>query len=106
MRPSYIGSIAVLSRRRNNACMQSPSAGTRDRGQPLPLAGACVMSRGIAQRLLTFLPPRGALFEDVARGSLSAASVVDYGGIDASQEPCSGGNAPLSLLPKAMSVDL
>jgi general secretion pathway protein L len=64
------------------------------------------MSRGSAQRLLTFLPPRGALFEGVARGSLSAATVVDYGGIDASQEPCGGGNAPLSLLPKAMSVDL
>jgi general secretion pathway protein L len=37
---------------------------------------------------------------------VSAATVVGYGGIDASQQPCSAGDAPLSLLPKAQSVDL
>ena len=64
------------------------------------------MSRGAAQRLLVFLPPRGSLAEGSARGSLGAATVVGYGGIDASHEPCSAGDAPLSLLPKAASVDL
>jgi general secretion pathway protein L len=64
------------------------------------------MSRGAAQRLLAFLPPRGLLLEGGGRGSLSAASVVGYAGIDASQQQCSAGDAPLSLLPKALSVDL
>jgi general secretion pathway protein L len=64
------------------------------------------MSRGAAQRLLVFLPPRGSLIESGARGSLSAATVVGYGGIDASNQPCSAGDAPLSLLPKAVAVDL
>ncbi len=64
------------------------------------------MSRGAAQRLLAFLPPRGSLLEGSGRGSLSAATVVGYGGIDASQQPCSAGDAPLSLLPKAGSVEL
>jgi general secretion pathway protein L len=63
------------------------------------------MSRGAAQRLLAFLPPRGSLEGD-GRGTLSAATLVGYGGIDASHQPCSAGDAPLSLLPKAMSVDL
>lgn len=62
------------------------------------------MSRGAAQRLLAFLPPRRAL--DGGRGSLSAATVVGYGGIDGSLQACSAGDAPLSLLPKASSVDL
>ena len=64
------------------------------------------MSRGAAQRLLVFLPPRGSLIESGGRGSLSAATVVGYGGIDASNQPCSAGDAPLSLLPKAVAVDL
>jgi general secretion pathway protein L len=64
------------------------------------------MSRGAAHRLLVFLPPRGSLLEGGGRGSLSAATVVGYGGIDASHQPCSAGDAPLSLLPKAASVDL
>jgi general secretion pathway protein L len=64
------------------------------------------MSRGAAQRLLAFLPPRRALLEGGGQGSLAAGTVVGYGGIDASQHPCSAGDAPLSLLPKAGSVDL
>ena len=64
------------------------------------------MRRGAAQRLLAFLPPRRALLEGGGRGSLSAATVVGYGGIDASLQPCSAGDAPLSLLPRAQSVDL
>ena len=64
------------------------------------------MSRGAAQRLLAFLPPRGSLLEGGGRGSFSAATVVGYGGIDATQQPCSAGDAPLSLLPKAAAVDL
>src|SRR5258708_36528302 len=68
--------------------------------------GAGTMRRGAAQRLLAFLPPRRALLEGGGRGSLSAATVVGYGGIDASLQPCSAGDAPLSLLPRAQSVDL
>jgi general secretion pathway protein L len=64
------------------------------------------MSRGAAQRLLAFLPPRGSLLESDARGSLNASTSVGYGGIDSSQQPCSEGDAPLSMLPKAPSVDL
>jgi len=64
------------------------------------------MSRGAVQRLLAFLPPRSALLEGGGRGSLSAATVVGYGGIDASHQPCIAGDAPLSLLPKATAVDL
>src|SRR5258708_7759873 len=67
---------------------------------------ARVMSRGAAQRLLAFLPPRRALLEGGGQASLGAGTVVGYGGIDASQHPCSAGDAPLSLLPKAASVDL
>jgi len=62
--------------------------------------------RGAALRLLAFLPPRRTLLEGAGRGSASAATVVGYGGIDASMQPCSAGDAPLSLLPKADSVDL
>src|SRR5258708_36611223 len=68
--------------------------------------GAGTMRRGAAQRLLAFLPPRRALLEGGGRGSLSAAPVVGYGGIDASLQPCSAGDAPLSLLPRAQSVAL
>jgi general secretion pathway protein L len=64
------------------------------------------VSRRGAQRLLVFLPPRRALLDAGGRGSLSAATVVGYGGIDAALEPASAGDAPLSLLPKASSVDL
>lgn len=64
------------------------------------------MSRGAAQRLLAFLPPRGSLLESDGRGSPGAATLVGYGGIDASHQPCSAGDAPLSQLPKAMSVEL
>ena len=64
------------------------------------------MRRGAAHRLLAFVPPRGSLLEGGGRGSLSAATVVGYGGIDASHQQCSAGDAPLSLLPKALSVDL
>jgi len=64
------------------------------------------VSFGAAQRLLAFLPPRRTLLEAGGRGSLSAATVVGYGGVDASLQPCSAGDAPLSLLPKASSVDL
>jgi len=64
------------------------------------------MRRGAAQRLLAFLPPRGALLESGAVSSVNAGTVVGYGGIDASHQPCSSGDAPLSLLPKALSVDL
>jgi general secretion pathway protein L len=58
------------------------------------------------QRLLAFLPPRRALLEGGGRGSMSAATVVGYGAIDESMQPASAGDAPLSLLPKASSVDL
>ena len=64
------------------------------------------MRRGAAHRLLAFLPPRRALLEGAGRGAPSAATVVGYGGIDASMQRCSAGDAPLSLLPKADSVDL
>jgi general secretion pathway protein L len=64
------------------------------------------MSRGAAQRLLAFLPSRRVLLEGGGQGSLTAGTVVGYGGIDASQQQCSAGDAPLSLLPKAVSVDL
>ena len=64
------------------------------------------MSRRAVQRLLAFLPPRSALIEGGGRGSFSAATVVGYGGIDASHQPCIAGDAPLSLLPKATAVDL
>jgi general secretion pathway protein L len=64
------------------------------------------VSVGAAHRLLAFLPPRRALLDAGGRGSLSAATVVGYGGIDASLQPCSAGDAPLSLLPKASSIDL
>jgi len=64
------------------------------------------VSFGAAQRLLAFVPPRRALLDAGGRGSLSAATVVGYGGIDAALQPCSAGDAPLSLLPKASSVDL
>jgi general secretion pathway protein L len=64
------------------------------------------VSRGAAQRLMVFLPPRGSLLEGDGGGSLSATALVAYGGIDASHQPCSAGDAQLSLLPKALSVDL
>jgi general secretion pathway protein L len=59
-----------------------------------------------AHRLLAFLPPRGARFEGSVGRLLGVASVVGYGGIDASNKQCSSGDAPLSLLPKVSSVDL
>jgi len=59
-----------------------------------------------ARRLLVFLPPRRALLDAGGRGSLSAATVVGYGLIDASLEPSGASDAPLSLLPKASAVDL
>jgi general secretion pathway protein L len=64
------------------------------------------VTRGAAQRLLAFLPPRRTLLEGAGRGSAAAGTVVGYGGIDASMQACSAGDAPLSLLPKAGSVDL
>ncbi|HEY4038185.1 MAG TPA: type II secretion system protein GspL, partial [Burkholderiaceae bacterium] len=65
------------------------------------------MSRGAAQRLLVFLPPQGSLHEGGTLGSLSAATVVAYAGIDAaSQRQRSAGDAPLTLVPQAVSVDL
>lgn len=64
------------------------------------------MSARGTQRLLVFLPPRRALVEGSGRGSVSAATVVGYGGIDASLQVSEAGDAPLSLLPKASSVDL
>jgi general secretion pathway protein L len=64
------------------------------------------VSAGTVQRLLVFLPPRRTLLEGSGRGSISAATVVGYGGIDASLQPCSAGDTPLSLLPKASTVDL
>ena len=64
------------------------------------------MTHGAARRLLVFLPPRQALLDAGAPGSLSSATVVGYAGIDAEQQPCSAGDAPLSLLPKASSAEL
>jgi general secretion pathway protein L len=64
------------------------------------------VSSSTLQRLLAFLPSRRALLESGGRGSLSAATVVGYGGIDALLQARSAGDAPLSLLPKASSVDL
>jgi general secretion pathway protein L len=64
------------------------------------------MSRGAAQRLLVFLPPRGSLLDSDGQGSPGVATLVSYGGVDASHQPCSAGDAPLSELPKALSVDL
>jgi general secretion pathway protein L len=64
------------------------------------------VKRGATHRLLTFLPPQGVVLEDGGRVSLTAATVVGYSGIDASRRRCGGGDAPLSLLPKAPEVDL
>ena len=64
------------------------------------------MSSAGVQRLLVFLPSRRGLPDGGARGSLGAATVVGYGGIDASLQPCLAGDAPLSLLPRASTVDL
>jgi general secretion pathway protein L len=64
------------------------------------------VTRGAAQRLLAFLPPRGSLLEGDRRGSPASTTLVGYAGIDASQQPCSAGDAPLSQLPKAASVEL
>ncbi|HEX4599527.1 MAG TPA: type II secretion system protein GspL, partial [Burkholderiaceae bacterium] len=64
------------------------------------------MTRGAAQRLLAFLPPRGSLLEGDRRGSPASTTLVGYAGVDASQQPCSAGDAPLSQLPKAASVEL
>jgi general secretion pathway protein L len=64
------------------------------------------VSRAAFQRLLAFLPPRRALLEGGGRGTLSAATVVGYGCVDDSLQPSAAGDAPLSLLPKASSVDL
>jgi general secretion pathway protein L len=64
------------------------------------------VSRGAAQRLLAFLPPRGSLLDGDARGSPATTTLVGYAGVDAAQQPCSAGDAPLSQLPKAMSVEL
>jgi general secretion pathway protein L len=57
-------------------------------------------------RLLVFLPARRSLQEAGGRGSFSAATVASFGGIDASMQAASAGDAPLSLMPKAASVDL
>jgi general secretion pathway protein L len=62
--------------------------------------------RSPAHHLLAFLPPRSALLEGGERASVSAAVVVDYGGINASGRQCGAGEAPLALLPKARKVDL
>jgi len=64
------------------------------------------MGQAAAHRLLAFLPPRGLILNGGASVSLSAATVVGYAGIDASQRQRSAGDAPLSLLPKAAAVDL
>jgi len=64
------------------------------------------VSSGTFQRLLAFVPPRRALLEGGGRGALSAATVVGFGGIDASLQPSSAGDAPLSLLPRASTIDL
>jgi general secretion pathway protein L len=57
-------------------------------------------------RLLVFLPPRRSLQEGGGRGSFGAASVATYAGIDAAQQVTTTGDAPLSLLPKAGTVEL
>lgn len=64
------------------------------------------MSSPNTNRLLVFLPPKRALAEGGGRGSFSPATVASYGPFDASQLSGAVGDAPLSLLPKAASVDL
>src|ERR1700741_3143705 len=64
------------------------------------------MGQVAAHHLLAFLPPRGLVLKGGASVSLSAATVVGYAGLDAAKRQRSGGDAPLSRLPKAATVDL
>ena len=64
------------------------------------------MSLPTLHRLVAFLPASRSLKDGGGRGSFSAATVASYGAVDGALQASLPGDAPLSLLPKAASVDL
>jgi general secretion pathway protein L len=57
-------------------------------------------------RLVVFLPGRRTVQQGGNRGAFSAATVAAFGGVNPALQLTSAADAPLSLLPKAASVDL
>ena len=64
------------------------------------------MSRNGAQRLLAFLPQRTAQSQGATRGSPGTTAIVAFRRVDAAQQLLDAGDTPLTLLPKAPSVEL
>ena len=64
------------------------------------------MSRNGAQRLLAFLPQRTAQPQGASRGSPGAATIVAFRRVDVGQQLLDAGDTPLTLLPRARSVEL